>query len=346
MDLSAPFKISSSEMKGSNRLSRREFLGVSACGMALAGLTKMACANASTNDSQAEMPIVDTHQHLWDLDKINPPWLAGASEKLRQRATNVEYREATRGLNVLKAIYMEVDMAPKDHVAEAEQVIALCQSKQHPTIAAVIGGRPASSGFASYIKRFKDVRCVKGVRQVLFGQDAADSCLQTEFIRGLRWLGDAGLSFDICLSVDQLHVGVKLVDECPGTRFIVDHCGNADPMAFLKISDGKVPSHNPEIWKRNMAQLAQRTNVICKISGIVARVGANWKPEDLTPVIHHCLEVFGPDRVVFGGDWPVCLTGATYRQWVMALREIISSQPIVDQRKLWYDNAVRVYGLE
>ena len=94
-----------------------------------------------------------------------------------------------------------------------------------------------------------------------------------------------------------------------------------------------------------MEQFAKQKNVICKISGIVAGVPEKWSAEDLSPIVNHCLDVFGPDRVVFGGDWPVCLRGASYRQWVLALREIVASRPLADQRKLWHDNAVRFYGL-
>jgi L-fuconolactonase len=94
-----------------------------------------------------------------------------------------------------------------------------------------------------------------------------------------------------------------------------------------------------------MEQFARRRNVIGKISGIVARAPKNWTSHDLAPIVNHCLDVFGPDRVVFGGDWPVCLRGASYREWVVALREIVRDRPIADQKKLWYDNAVRFYNL-
>jgi predicted TIM-barrel fold metal-dependent hydrolase len=95
-----------------------------------------------------------------------------------------------------------------------------------------------------------------------------------------------------------------------------------------------------------MAALASRKNVICKISGVVARVPKDWSAEDLAPIVNYCLDEFGPDRVVFGGDWPVCLQGATLRQWIDALREIVSVRPLADQRKLWSENARRFYTLD
>jgi L-fuconolactonase len=126
---------------------------------------------------------------------------------------------------------------------------------------------------------------------------------------------------------------------------VVDHCGNADPKAFL-ADPPEPPWHEVDPWKRGVAELAGCPNVICKISGIVARVpqGA-WNSDILAPPINFCLDEFGADRVVFGGDWPVCLLGASYRRWVESLREVISNRGETDQRKLLHDNAERFYRL-
>jgi len=322
--------------------SRRQFVQDLTAGLLAGGLLART-GLAASDEPSAAMPIVDTHQHLWDLEVVRPPWLKG-SDLMNLRYAMPEYLEATRGLNVVKAVYMEVAVDPRDHLIEAEHVIGLCRSKQHPTVAAVIGGRPSSDAFADYIARFKGNSYVKGVRQVLHGETPEGYCLSDEFVRGIRLLGEAGLSFDICLRAADLKDGVKLTELCPDTRFVVDHCGNADVKAFAAKTSGK-PSHDPDAWKRDMAAFAKRSNAICKISGIVASAPQGWSAADLAPVVNHCLDAFGPDRVVFGGDWPVCLKGATYRQWVLALRQIVAERPAADQRKLWHDNAVRFYGL-
>lgn len=137
--------------------------------------------------------------------------------------------------------------------------------------------------------------------------------------------------------------GIKSIRE---TRFIVDHCGNADPHAFVVAAGDAKPSHDPAVWRRDIDALAQLDNVICKISGVVARAPQEGAAAALAPIVNHCLDAFGRDRVVFGGDWPVCLRGATFRQWVLILREIIANRPAAEQRKLWHDNAVRCYGLD
>jgi L-fuconolactonase len=281
------------------------------------------------------LPIVDTHQHLWDLSRFRLPWLQGAGP-INRSFTMKDYLEATAGLNVQKTVYMEVDVDPSQQIEEAEYVIDLCQRHDNPMAAAVISGRPASPGFKEYITRFKDSPYIKGVRQVLHAESTPPGyCLAPEFIRGIRLLGDLGMRFDICIRPAEISDAVKLVDACPDTRFILDHCGNADTQARDRSQ-----------WEKDIAALAERKNIVCKVSGIIAGTKPDRpKAEQLEPIIHHVIGSFGPDRVMFGGDWPVCLLGATYREWVETLRQIVRDHKPEEQRKLFHDNAVRFYGL-
>lgn len=292
------------------------------------------------------IPIIDTHQHLWDLNRQRVPWLANATDVLRRSYVTSDYLEATRGLNVVKAIYMEVDVAPEDQVAEAELITELCRSEEHPTVAAVIGGRPNEDAFEPYIRQMAKNPYVKGVRQVLHGGTPRGFCLQPTFVRSMRLLGELGLSYDLCPRPPELVDCVQLVDQCRDTQFIVDHCGNADPKAFPPASRraGVQGTHDPDDWRRQIDALGQREHVVCKISGIVAQVPRpEWSAEDLAPIVNHCLDAFGPDRVIFGSDWPVCRVGAELAQWVHSLREIVGDRPRPDQQKLWHDNAQRLY---
>ncbi len=205
-----------------------------------------------------------------------------------------------------------------------------------PLKAAVISGRPASDDFRKYLEGFQRNRYLKGVRQVLHSDATPPGfCLAPNFVRGVRLLGEMGLSFDLCLRSADLGDGVKLIEACPGTRFILDHCGNMNVQAKDRTQ-----------WQRDMQRLASATNIVCKVSGIVASARPkNWTADDLAPIINHTLQAFGPDRVMFGGDWPVCTLTATYRQWVQALQTIVRGRPAEEQRKLFHDNATRFYGL-
>jgi L-fuconolactonase len=328
---------------------RRQFhRHVAAAALTAAAAPAVHLARPLLGSEPESLPMIDTHQHLWDLDKQNVPWLKNSKSVLARSYVTKDYLEATQGLNIIQAIYMEVDLAPEDHVAEAELITALCRSPEHPTVAAVMGGHPARDGFASYARQMATNPYVKGIRQVLHGATPPGHCLTEPFVRSLQLLGELNLSFDICLRTNELADAVKLVDQCPDTLFIIDHCGNADPCAFLPASrrDGP-PSHDPDTWRRTMDALGQREHVISKISGIVSRAPQpTWDADDLAPIVNHCLDAFGPDRVVFGSDWPVCRMGAELSEWVTALRAIVASRPVEEQRKLFTDNARRLYRLE
>ncbi len=290
--------------------------------------------------------IVDTHQHLWDLSTQNLPWLEGVPAILNHSYRTAEYLEDTQGLNI-KTVYMEVDVALEQEAAEAQWAVDLIGSGTAPTIAAVIGGRINSPTFPDYIKPYQSNPLVKGVRQVLHvAETKPGHCLQDGFVRNVKLLGSIGKSFDLCMRATELMDGVKLAEQCPDTRFIVDHCGNPDLKAFRSpLADEERPKHTADEWRRAMEAFATRPNVICKISGIIANLQQGGDASDLAPVVNHCLDTFGPERVVFGGDWPVCLLGAPLKRWVEFLAQIIATRPAADQQKLWAENALKFYAL-
>ena len=291
----------------------------------------------------AALPIVDTHQHLWDLTKFKLAWFDPATPEgkiLGHSFTPKEYAAATAGLNVVKAVYMEVDVVPEQQQKEADYVVELCESGKTPTCAAVVSGRPNSPGFAVYAKQFKGHKYVKGIRQVLHVKETPPAYfLDPKFVAGIKLLGELGLSFDLCVRPADLPDHVKLVDQCPNTRFILDHCGNGD----LKHT----PSQR-EAWKKDMAEIAKRKNVVGKVSGFIASAPGRgkWTLDDVAPIINHTLDVFGPDRVMFGGDWPVCLLGVEkYADWAAILQTVVADRTADQQKKLFHDNAVKFYGL-
>jgi L-fuconolactonase len=307
---------------------RRRFLGATA-GSALSAIGLAHAAGT------APVRIIDTHVHLWDRSRFHLAWLAGAPALDRDFSWE-DYKKAGEGWNIVKAIYMEVDVDESQQAREAATVAELCRRGDTELVAAVISGRPAADGFGDYIRPLAKQPAIKGVRQVLHGPRApAGYCLDRRFIRGIQLLGGLGLSFDLCMRSAELADGAKLAEACPGTQFILDHCGNADVFA-----------RDLTPWKRDVAALARKPNVNCKVSGIIASTkGRTWRPDDLAPIVNHVLAEFGPDRVVFGGDWPVCTLGAPLAEWIQALRELVSGRSYDEQRKLFHDNAQRIYRL-
>jgi L-fuconolactonase len=286
------------------------------------------------------LPVVDTHQHLWDFTKLIPPWLkpGEAGNVLAKSHTPDDYAKAIAGQNVVKSVYAEVGVAPADRVKEADYVAGLCADGQTTMKAAVIGGDVLAANFVEYITRYKGHAHIKGIRHMLHVDDTpAGYCLQEKFIKSLQLLGELNLSFDLCIRSQELPDMVKLVTLCPETRFILDHCGNPSIKFTAAEWDG---------WRKNMASMAAKKNVVCKVSGFIANGGqAPFTPEQVAPAINGTIEAFGVERVMFGGDWPVVTKATSFAGWLTLLRTVIADRPEADQRKILHDNACRVYGI-
>jgi predicted TIM-barrel fold metal-dependent hydrolase len=319
------------------QLSRRHAL------QAGGALAATAIASSIANAADEPLPIIDCHQHLWDLDKFKLPWLKPGGKIGRSFVTK-DYLEAVKDLNVVKAIYMEVDVAADQKIAEAEYVLGLTKDPKNLTTKAVIGGTPGTEGFAAYAERFKDEPKIVGFRQVLHGDLKAGTANEKAFVRDVQFLGKLGKTFDLCMRPAELGDAVKLIDACPDTRFILDHCGNAPVAEYQKPM--KRLSAAIAQYENDIAALAKRKNVICKISGIAAQLAdTDWTLDALAGPINHCLDSFGPDRVVFASDWPVCLTAVSLKQWVDGLKKIVSNRPLEEQKKLFHDNAKKFYDV-
>lgn len=280
------------------------------------------------------LKIIDTHQHLWDLSKLRLPWLTGDTP-LNHSFTMDDYLAATKHVNVIKTVYMEVGVAPDQRVAEAEYVIGLCERKDNPMAAAVIGGDPSAPEFKEYISRYRRHPYVKGVRSPFRAPSSPGGSFDPEYVKGVRLLGELGLSYDLLVSPGQIRDAARLVDACPHTHFILDHCGNPDVQAVALTG-----------WEQEIGELAKRKRVVCKVSGFVASAKPkSWKPEDLEPIVRYVMDVFGSERVMYGGDWPVCTKVTSLLKWTQALAFAVRIYEPQDQAKLFYDNAARIYGL-
>ena len=308
---------------------RRELLGQA--------LTAAAAVAALPAEAQKlDVPLIDTHQHLWDFrESFRPPWLKDAPPLNKSHSLQDYWREAA-GTGIVKTVYMEVDLDPKDQVREAEYVSALCRRPETKMVGAVVSCRPAEPGFEAYARRVAAMPAIKGLRQIVHVDSTPKGyCLQPEFVKNMQLLGKLGMTYDICIRPGELADAAKLAEQCPGTIFILDHCGNLDINA-ADWSD----------WQRGMETVAKQGNVICKVSGIIRNVKPGTdKGKKLEPAIRHVINTFGWDRVIWASDWPVCTFGASLREWVAAARYAVRNDSEENQRKLFFDNAARFYGV-
>src|SRR3954453_8230711 len=323
-------------------VSRREFVSSAVAGAAAAALG--GCRGGAVNPAKdsrlatapAPREIVDSHQHVWDLQQFHLPWLDRAGPVLKRDYSIQDYQEAAAGLNVRRAVYVEVSVEPAQRPAEVEAVTELCRRTDVPTAVAVIGGSPAAEGFREYIIRFKDNPVVRGVRESFRKGSARDA----RFVEGIKLLGALGLSFDLLAGPDTLGGAAELAGACPETRMILDHCGGGSAAWFAAPAADTDAHAARDLWQLGITKLAARPNVYCKISGVAEGAGAaNVTPDGLAPVVNHCLDQFGPDRVVFGSNWPVCLNAITFRGWVDLLTRMTTGRGDAFAHKLFRDNA-------
>jgi L-fuconolactonase len=282
-----------------------------------------------------EQGSVDAHVHLWNPQQFRIPWLDHVPA-LNKPFGLSDYPRQSAGRTIEALVYVEVDVAPHYALLEARWVAD--QAVHDARLQGIVAAAPIEHGerARSYLATLQATSpLIKGVRRNLQDEPDAAFCLHEDFVQGVRLLPTYGFSFDLCLRHWQLPVVTELVGRCPDTLFILDHLGKP-----------AIKEHLLDPWREQLAQLAALPNIWCKVSGLVTEANPQgWTPEDLAPYIAHVLEVFGEDRVVFGGDWPVLLLAASHNQWVHTLDALTQHLSPEAQRKLWKENARRFYRL-
>jgi L-fuconolactonase len=282
-----------------------------------------------------DIPVTDTHLHLWDPAKFNYPWLDDVPP-LKRAFLLSDYNDATEGIGVERMVFLQCDTAADQSVDEARWVAEIAQSD--PRIRAIVAAAPLEKGDAArdVLDALSAVPNVRGVRRLIQAEDDP-FCIEPDFVRGVQMLADYDMSFDICIKGDGQFANVlELVRQCPNVRFILDHIGKP------YIADATT-----EPWSGYITQLAAMPNTWCKISGVVTEANPeNWTIDDIEPYISHCLEAFGFDRCAYGGDWPVVTLAGTYSRWFETLSKLTSACSEGERRSLFRNTASEFYQLE
>lgn len=319
-----------------NRINRRAFIsGTSAAAAAtLLGCSHSTDRQVKINDDRVQ--IVDAHVHVWNLQQFRLPWLDHAGPLLDRDYSIADYEQAIDGLNIVRSYYVEVDVAPDQKEAEARYVSGLCAAGKSPIRAAIVGGTPGRAGFRTYIDQFKHDQNIRGVR-CGFGDAIKDRKALTD---DLNFLFDLGMSFDLLLGSPMLNDAAEVVQACPNTRFILDHCGGASPDW---IAGPRANRASFQSWKDRISCLAANPNVCCKISGVAEGGQGSPDIESIGQIVHHCFDSFGADRVLFASNWPVCLKAVTIREWLGMVKHLAASRPRSFETGLFSRNADRWY---
>ena len=200
----------------------------------------------------------------------------------------------------------------------------------------VVGWAPiAAPEFQEVLADLKRHKKLKGLRHVIQDEPDDQFILSAAFNRGICTLQDTGHVYDILIHARHLPQAARFVDMHPNQRFVLDHC------AKPPILSGEL-----EPWATHIRELAKRPHVCCKLSGLVTEADwQQWTPANLEPYWRVVLEAFGPDRLLFGSDWPVALLATSYQRWVDVVTEWIAPLSASEQDAIWSRNASRVYSL-
>ncbi|MFN8459479.1 MAG: amidohydrolase family protein [Anaerolineae bacterium] len=279
------------------------------------------------------LKIVDSHIHFWDINLLQYDWLAG-QPVINRTFLPTDLAQQAAQVDLQKIVFVQCDCLPYQGLQEVAWVSRLAE--QEPRIQAIVAFAPLEKGAAARdeLQALAAYPLVKGVRR-LIQSEGPGFCVRPDFIRGVQLLAEFGYSFDLCILHHQLPEVIKLVEQCPEVRFVLDHLGKPAIKAGLL---------NP--WREHLKSLASFPHVACKISGAVTEADLEqWTPADLQPYIEYALEVFGPDRVMYGGDWPVSLLATTYQTWIETQASLTVKLPAEEKDKLFYQNACAFYRL-
>jgi L-fuconolactonase len=273
---------------------------------------------------------IDAHHHLW-------------------RYTPEEYGWITDEMRMLRDDFLPGDLKPLldragiegTVVVQARQTLEetnwlLEQTEEAPWIRGVVGWAPISSPqFPEVLAGLREKKKLKGLRHLIQDEPNDEFILDKAFNHGIRSMRDSGLVYDIVILARHLAPTLKFVDTHPEQPFVLDHC------AKPRIMQDEV-----EPWGGNIRQLARRPNVVCKISGLVTEADwRRWTAAQLEPYWQVVLTAFGPNRLLFGSDWPVALLACEYQRWVDTLAEWIAPLSEDEREAIWGGNAARVYSL-
>jgi len=281
-----------------------------------------------------DFPIIDSHVHLLDQRRFGYAWADGAPA-LKRDWTQDDLAASAGPYDIEGFVFVEVDVDLPQYLDEAVWVDALGKSDRRVRGAVFCLPLERGAAIEPEMAQIAKLKTARGVRRLIQNQKDPEFALKPEFLEAVRLLPKYDLSFDICIFHHQLPNTLEMVRRCPGVMFILDHI--AKPGIKAGLADP---------WRAQIRQMAALPNVVCKLSGLTTEADHRaWTQLQLRPYIDHVMECFGPDRVLYGGDWPVSELAGAYVRWLETLDWATEGYSPADKRKLFRDNAIKAYRL-
>ena len=277
--------------------------------------------------------MIDAHHHLWNYDPEVYGWIPDTMAVLRRDFASNDL------LTVLADAGVHGTIAVQARTDEAENAFLLDVAATTPAILGVVGWVDLTrSDAGDRLDHWRANRLFKGVREVIQGAPDARFLANPDFHRGIREVTRTGLAYDLLVFADQWPAALAFVDAHPDQRIVLDHAGKPP------VEGGNFP----DSWAAGIRELARRPNVMAKLSGIVTEVrepGWPWNQSLVQSVVDVMLDSFGPSRLMFGSDWPVCLPATAYADWAAAVRAAIATLSADEQNAILDANARGFYRL-
>lgn len=274
--------------------------------------------------------ILDSHHHFWRYNPAEYDWITEAMAALRRDFLPQHLVAELAAAGVDGAVSVQA----RQTLAETEWLLDLARGCRR--IAGVVGWVPlCDPRVEACLERLTASPRLRGVRHVVQGEPDDEFLLRPDFNRGVAALRRFDLTYDLLIFARHLPVVLRFVDRHPEQRFVLDH------VAKPCIRHGVL-----EPWGTQIRELARRPNVWCKLSGMVTEADPTaWTEAQLQPYLTTVLEAFGPARVLFGSDWPVCLVACSYSRWFSLVRRVLGGLSAGEQAAILGGNAVHAYRL-
>jgi L-fuconolactonase len=274
---------------------------------------------------------IDSHQHFWRYDAARDAWITDAMSLLKRDFLPAEFVRELDANGMDGSIVVQVDQS------EEETLFLLDLAKQNERIAGVVGWVDLRApSIEDRLRFFSQYEKLRGFRHIAQGEPDDQFLVGRDFTRGISLLREFGFVYEILIYPKQLPAAIELVARFPEQRFVVNHL--AKPLIKDRVR---------EPWSSYMRSIAQNANVFCKVSGLVTEADwLHWKPEDIRPYLDVVFEAFGPERLMFGSDWPVCLLAASYGRVKEVIETYVDAHAAQHKENIFGGNAIRFYGLK
>jgi L-fuconolactonase len=278
--------------------------------------------------------IVDSHHHLWDLGVRDQDWITGpALAPLRRDFLLADYRGVADAHGISASVVVQTVTVP----GETPELLALAADSD--LIAGVVGWTDLTApGLTDRIAALTEMpggAKLVGLRHQVQSEPDPDWLTRPDVLRGLAAVAEAGLVYDLVITAGQLPAAARAAAVVPDLRFVLDHLGKPP------IASGRT---NP--WIRDLRSLAALPNTSAKLSGLVTEAAWDqWTLADLRPYAEAALDAFGPARLMFGSDWPVCTLAASYHDVLAAARDLTAELSPAEREAVFSGTATSVYGL-